>query len=304
MSLPTFTDITKTIKDLLTKEFPGEKSKIEVTTNTANNNTFVSTLTRSWEKGDYVGAFNPKFKRPEYGLSGNVSVDTNGELKAEIAVADQLVDGLKVTVTDVIGPESKNPPVKIAAEYKSGNTATASATVELFHPTNGTTVALGVVGGHEGIEGGVEVKALAEKQELAQISAVVGYRNSEFSAHAQVTQKGEALDTKLTYLHNINSGFVVVGDVNFDAKKVMRPILPSSSVDPTNWTMFQQSRPRLTIRAFSTGVSLKPSARTSRSALVAVSMQRNSRMVVNTSLAWTSSSLLKHHHIFLFGSGL
>jgi len=220
MSLPTFTDITKTIKDLLTKEFPGEKSKIEVTTNTANNNTFVSTLTRSWEKGDYVGAFNPKFKRPEYGLSGNVSVDTNGELKAEIAVADQLVDGLKVTVTDVIGPESKNPPVKIAAEYKSGNTATARATVELFHPTNGTTVALGVVGGHEGIEGGVEVKALAEKQELAQISAVVGYRNSEFSAHAQVTQKGEALDTKLTYLHNINSGFVVVGDVNFDAKKV------------------------------------------------------------------------------------
>jgi hypothetical protein len=220
MALPTFTDITKTIKDLLTKEFPGEKSKIEVTTNTANNNTFVSTLTRNWEKGDYVAAFNPKFKRPEHGLSGNVSVDTNGELKAEVAVADQLVDGLKVTVTGVTGPESKNPPAKIAAEYRSGNTATASATVELFHPTNGTTVALGVVGGHEGFEGGVEVKALAEKQELAQISGVVGYRNSEFAAHAQVTQKGEALDTKLTYLHNINSGFVVVGDVNFDAKKV------------------------------------------------------------------------------------
>jgi hypothetical protein len=219
MSLPTFADLTKNVKDLLTKELPGEKSKIELTTNTANGNIFVSSLTRTFADDTYVGLFNPKFKRPEHGLTGNVSVDTKGELKAEVAVADQLVPGLKVTLNGVTGPEQKVAPAKISLEYKSGNTATATAALDLFHPSNGTTFTGGLVLGYEGFLGALEAQVLAEKQELASVSVGAGYKNSEFEAHIVGTQKGEALTAKVSYYHIINSAFKVGGEVALDAKK-------------------------------------------------------------------------------------
>jgi hypothetical protein len=219
MSLPTFADLTKSVKDLLTKEFPGEKSKVELTTKTENGNTFVSTLTRNYAAGSFVGLFNPKFKKTEYGLDGNVSVDTNGELKAEVSVADQLVPGFKATLNGVTGPDQKVAPLKASVEYKSGSTATATTALDLFHPTNGTTVTGGLVFGYEGFVGGLEAQVLAEKQELAYVSVAAGYRNSEFEAVAIGTQKGEALTARLTYFHNINSGFKVGGDLQLDAKK-------------------------------------------------------------------------------------
>jgi hypothetical protein len=217
MSLPPFADLTKNIKDFFTKGFPGEKSKVESNTSTITGHTFISSVTRE-EDNTYVGLFNPKYARPDLGLNLNASVDTKGEMKAEVSVADQLVDGLKTTLNGQVGGDpKKNPPVKAVLEYKNEN-ATVTTTLDLLRET-GTTFTVGVVLGHEGIVGGFEPQVQIEKQELVGVNAALGYRQPSFEAYLNCAYKPDSLLAKGSYLHKVTSDLKVLAEAEVNVKK-------------------------------------------------------------------------------------
>jgi hypothetical protein len=220
-TLPIFGEVLKTVKDHLTKEFPGDKSKVELTSNASNGTTFVSSLTRSFDNGSYVGLFNPKYKNVEWGLNASGSVDTKGEIKAEASyAADSLLEGLKGTLLGQTGGDPKNAPVKATVELKHGPNFTGTASLDLFHPTNGTTLTVGLVAGYEGFIGGLQPEIVIEKQELTTLNGALGYRAKDFEAFISGERKGEDLTAKGSYFHTLSSSFKVGGEVEVNVHKL------------------------------------------------------------------------------------
>jgi len=214
MSLPNFTDLGKATRDLLTKNFPGDKSKVEVTSNTPNGATYISSATRD-SKGAVVTLFNPKFKHTDYGLNVNASVASDEKLKAEVSIENKLAQGLKTTVVAQKGDQKALSPLKASAEYTTsgftGNLAFDFA--EDYYAT------ASVVGGHEGFVAGLEVQAVINKQNLSGAKGLLGFKNSEFETFATLTRTKEtAVQGNVTYYHNVTSNFQVGGELTVELR--------------------------------------------------------------------------------------
>jgi len=227
MSLPNFADLGKITRDLLTKNFPGEKSKVETTTNTSNGATYVSSATRDFAKGSVVGLFNPKFKYSPYGLNINTSVGTDNKLKAEVSVENQLADGVKTTVVAQRGDTKALSPFKATLEYVTSG-FTGNLAVDLFAPAD-TYVTGSFVGGHENFVAGVEVQAAVSAQALHGAKGLLGYRNKEFEIFGTVTRNAEsAVEGNVTYYHNASSSLQVGGELIATLRTAPPPPAPAA----------------------------------------------------------------------------
>jgi len=92
-----FKDLGKRFNDLVNKEFPKDV-KVELKATTPNKVEYETSVTASDDK-PYVGFFKPTYKWKELGLELTGEVDTNRNVKAEVSSSNQLVQGLKVTLS-------------------------------------------------------------------------------------------------------------------------------------------------------------------------------------------------------------
>jgi len=219
-----FKDIGKRLSDLITKEFPSEKSenKIEWKGEAPNNVTIETNLTQR-KDGSIVGTFTPKYKTYFNGWNTTFlsELNTRKEFKEEVTLegTTQNVDGLKVIFTG----QSKDDEnwATFATEYK---TELYSANVSAdYGKVKGSTVKGGFVVGHQGWFLGASSEYFLgsnDDSELKEVHTQVGYATKDFDAVAfgRLDARGEEDKNEFgaSYFHNIKSNFAVGSEIVFD----------------------------------------------------------------------------------------
>jgi len=213
-----FKDLNKRSSDLLTKEFPSEKSenKVEWKGETSNNVTLETSLLQKSD-GSILGTFIPKYKYKPWGTTISAELKTNRDFKAEAVIEDQLAPGLKTTLTG----ESKGEDMfsTFAVEYKH-ELATVTVSAD-YGQTAGSTLKATTVVGTQGFSVGGSAEyfvGATSDSSLKELHTVLGYSTDEFdiSAYGKLQNEKEANILGANYYHKVNSDLAVGTEVSFD----------------------------------------------------------------------------------------
>lgn len=217
-----FKDLNKRSDDLLTKEFPSDKSenKVEWKGETANNTTQDVSLTQKSD-GSISGIFTPKYKLKEYGTTFTTELKTNREFKAEVALEDQFtkVKGLKTTVTG----ESKGEDLvgTVGFEYKH-EFAAATASVD-YGQSNGSNVKGTLVVGSNGVQLGTSVDYFlgsSSDSVLKEVQGQLTYGTEDWdiAVFGKLQQEKESSILGAKYFQRVNPDLFVASEVSFDTQ--------------------------------------------------------------------------------------
>jgi len=213
-----FKDLNKRTSDLLTKEFPSEKAenKVEWKGETSNNVSLETSLVQKSD-GSIIGTFIPKYKYKEWGTTLTAELKTTKDFKAEAAIEDQFVPGLKTTLTG----ESKGEDLfsTFAVEYKH-ELATVTASAD-YGQTAGSTLKATAVVGSQGFSVGGSAEYFvgsSSDSSLKELHTVLGYSTDEFdlSAFGKLQNEKEANILGATYYQKVNSDLAVGTEISFD----------------------------------------------------------------------------------------
>jgi len=213
-----FKDLNKRTSDLLTKEFPSEKSenKVEWKGETSNNVSLETSLLQKAD-GSILGTFTPKYKYKPWGTTLSAELKTSRDFKAEAVVDEQILPGLKTTVTG----ESKGEDLfsTFAVEYKH-ELATVTASADYGQAAGSTLKATTVVGSQGFSVGGSAEYFFGATTDslLKELHTVLGYSTDEFdiAAFGKLQNEKDANILGATYFHKVNSDLSVGTEVSFD----------------------------------------------------------------------------------------
>jgi len=217
---PIFKDISKRATDLLTKEFPTEEKKFEWKGTTTTGVTIETNAVQKGE-GAIVGTITPSYKYKDYGVSVLGEFNTNKDIKLETSVENQVVDGLKVTLTGE--QKGKDTFATLAGEYKHPKTS-LNGSVD-FGKSKGNTIKANSVFGHNGWLLGLSAEYLlgSDNQELKLFNTTVGFSQKEFDVTvfgrivgAGGENKADKNEIGGTYYHNVRDDVSFGAEVVFD----------------------------------------------------------------------------------------
>jgi voltage-dependent anion channel protein 2 len=213
-----FKDLEKRSNDLLTKEFPSDKSenKFEWKGETGSKTTQEIVLTQKSD-GSVSGTFNAKYKHTEWGSTFTTELRTNREFKTEVAVEDQLTKGLKVTVSG----ESKGEDIigALGVEFKHEK---AALTTSADYGQSGANLKGSLVVGHNGFQlgGSAEYHLGNSESNLKEVQTQLTYGTEEFDLGAFAKQSFEKDSTILgvQYFQKVNTDLSVGAKASFDTQ--------------------------------------------------------------------------------------
>jgi len=223
-----FKDLNKRASDLITKEFPSDKSenKVEWKGETSSNMSFETNLVQK-NDGSVLATFIPKYKYKEWGATLSAELKTNKSFKAEISVEDQITPGLKTTLTG----EAKGEDLfaTVGFEYKHEMLA-FTGSVD-YGQAHGSTLKSSAVVGAQGFSlgGFVDYFFGTSDSQLKEFHTVVGYSTDEFDVSGfGKLQNGDEQKNILgaSYFHKVNGDLSVGTEVSFDtANSEAKPTL-------------------------------------------------------------------------------
>lgn len=216
-----FKDLNKRAGDLLSKEFPFEEKKFEWKGATVNNVTVEANFVQKPD-GAVVGTLTPKYSYKPYGLNFLAEVNTKKEIKVETTVENQVVDGLKLTLTG----EAKGADTfaTLATEYKH-EYATVTGSVDVGK-AEGSTAKATTVFGAQGFSLGFSTEYfMGESAQIKNWETRVAYLSKEYDVNVfsrrvyGKTEKDNKNEVGASYFHNVNSDVVVGTEVVVDTAK-------------------------------------------------------------------------------------
>ncbi|KAJ1911872.1 Mitochondrial porin [Tieghemiomyces parasiticus] len=143
MAVPSYSDLGKSAKDLLTKDYPIGHVKLEVKTLTANGVNFTVNGTQDQKSGGILGELKTKYADKVNGLTFTHSWNTKNVLTTEVEVLNQAAKGLKLNVLGSLLPTDGKKNALVTLDYKQPNVSSKSI-VDLFKgPTFHTDIVLG-----------------------------------------------------------------------------------------------------------------------------------------------------------------
>jgi voltage-dependent anion channel protein 2 len=222
-----FKDLVKRSDDLLTKEFPSDKSenKLEWKGEEKNNISQDVTLTQKSD-GSILGVFAPKYKYKEYGATFTGELRTNREFKVEVGLEDMFskVKGLKTTLS----AETKGEDLvdTLSVEYKH-DYAAASTSFD-YGQSNGSTIKASAVVGistatTSGIQLGTSVDYFLGSNSdsiLKEIQGQLTYGTPEYDigVFGKIQNEKDSSILGAKYFQKVNSDLSVASEVSFDTQ--------------------------------------------------------------------------------------
>ncbi|KAI0971606.1 eukaryotic porin/Tom40 [Xylaria arbuscula] len=198
MSVPAFSDISKSANDLLNKDFYHlSAGTIEVKSNTPNNVAFKVTGKSSHEKAT-SGALEGKYSDKSLGLTLTQTWNTANALDTKIELADSLAKGLKAETIFQFLPASNNTGAKLNLTFKQS----AFHGRAFFDLLKGPTANVDAVIGHEGFLAGASAGYDVQKAAVTGYSAAVGYVAPQYSAAITATDNLSVFAA--SYYHKVN----------------------------------------------------------------------------------------------------
>lgn len=213
MSVPVpFTDIGKSVNDLLGKDYPAGTVKLEVKTTTSNGVNFTVTGAKDNKTGLIKGELKTKYCDRKNGITFTESVDSANLITGEVELADTLARGLKLAVNASLLPAVGQKNAKVLAEYKQSNVHTR-ANLDLF---KGPTFAGDVVLGQNGFLVGGDIAYDILDGRITRYNAAAGYSVPEYSLALHATQSLSVFSG--SYYHRVNSDVEAGGKAVWDSK--------------------------------------------------------------------------------------
>ncbi|KAI0402512.1 eukaryotic porin/Tom40 [Xylaria palmicola] len=199
MSVPAFSDISKSANDLLNKDFYHlSAGTIEVKSNTPNNVAFKVTGKSSHDKAT-SGALEGKYSDKSLGLTLTQTWNTANALDTKIELADSLAKGLKAETIFQFLPATNSTGAKLNLTFKQS----AFHGRAFFDLLKGPTANVDAVIGHEGFLAGASAGYNVQKAAVTGYSAAVGYVAPQYSAAVTATDNLSVFAA--SYYHKVNS---------------------------------------------------------------------------------------------------
>ncbi|KAH6655672.1 outer mitochondrial membrane protein porin [Truncatella angustata] len=198
MSVPAFSDISKSANDLLNKDFYHlSAGTIEVKSNTPNNVAFKVTGKSSHEKAT-SGALEGKYSDKSLGLTLTQTWNTANALESKVELADSIAKGLKAEGVFSFLPQSQARGAKLNLHFKQ-NIFHGRAFFDLL---KGPVANVDAVVGHEGFLAGASAGFDAQKGALTGYSAALGYAGLGYST--SITATDNLSTFAASYYHKVN----------------------------------------------------------------------------------------------------
>ncbi|KAB0348971.1 hypothetical protein FD754_013828 [Muntiacus muntjak] len=157
----------------ITKGFSGEFS----TSGSSNTDT-----------GKVTGTLETKYKWCEYGLTFTEKWNTDNTLGTEIAIEDQICQGLKLTFDTTFSPNTGKKSGKIKSSYKR---ECINLGCDVDFDFAGPAIHGSAVFGYEGWLAGYQMTFDSAKSKLTRNNFAVGYRTGDFQLHTNVNDGTE-----------------------------------------------------------------------------------------------------------------
>lgn len=199
MSIPAFSDISKSANDLLNKDFYHlNAGTIEVKSNTPNNVAFKVTGKSSHDKVT-SGAIEGKYTEKPLGLTLTQSWNTANALESKLELNDSITKGLKAEGIFSFLPANNARGAKFNLHYKQQNFHGRA----FFDLLKGPTANIDAVVGHEGFLAGASAGYDVQKGAVTSYAAAVGYAAPTYVA--AVTASDHLSVFAASYYHKVNS---------------------------------------------------------------------------------------------------
>lgn len=106
MAPPAYSDLGKNARDVFNKGYHFGLWKLDVKTRTNSGVEFTTAGHSSQDSGKVFGSLETKYKVKEYGLTISEKWNTDNTLTSEVAVENQLVKGLKLSMDGTFAPQT------------------------------------------------------------------------------------------------------------------------------------------------------------------------------------------------------
>jgi voltage-dependent anion channel protein 2 len=123
MAPPLFADLGKSARDVFTKGYNFGFYKLDSTTRTGSGVEFKTAFSHNVTSNKAFGSLDIKYKIPKYGMTLTEKWNTDNTLVTEVAVDDQIVQGLKTVLDSSFSVPVGKRNIRLKNEYFHENVA-------------------------------------------------------------------------------------------------------------------------------------------------------------------------------------
>lgn len=177
----------KNARDVFNKGYHFGLWKLDVKTRTNSGVEFTTAGHSSQDSGKVFGSLETKYKVKEYGLTISEKWNTDNTLTSEVAVENQLVKGLKLSLDGTFAPQtgSKTGRFKTAYSHESVR-LDGDVNVDFSPIINASAVV-----GYQGWLGGYQLAFDTKKSALTKNNFALGYTAGDLVIHTNVNDGKE-----------------------------------------------------------------------------------------------------------------
>lgn len=162
--------------------------KLDVKTKSCSGVEFSTSGSSNTDTGKVTGTLETKYKWCEYGLTFTEKWNTDNTLGTEIAIEDQICQGLKLTFDTTFSPNTGKKSGKIKSSYKR---ECVNLGCDVDFDFAGPAIHGSAVFGYEGWLAGYQMTFDSAKSKLTRNNFAVGYRTGDFQLHTNVNDGTE-----------------------------------------------------------------------------------------------------------------
>lgn len=210
MAPPAYSDLGKNARDVFGKGYHFGLWKLDLKTKTSSGVEFTSAGHSNQDNGKVFGSLETKYKVKEYGLTFSEKWNTDNTLTSEVAVENQLVQGLKLSFDGSFAPQTGYKLKDITVSCRCGTnrtitnkfsykfrsktgrfkTAYSHERVRLDGDVNidlaGPLINASGVVGYQGWLAGYQLAFDTQKSKLTGNNFALGYTTGDFVLHTNV----------------------------------------------------------------------------------------------------------------------
>ncbi|XP_049553194.1 voltage-dependent anion-selective channel protein 2 isoform X1 [Orcinus orca] len=185
---PSYADLGKAARDIFNKGFGFGLVKLDVKTKSCSGVEFSTSGSSNTDTGKVTGTLETKYKWCEYGLTFTEKWNTDNTLGTEIAIEDQICQGLKLTFDTTFSPNTGKKSGKIKSSYKR---ECMNLGCDVDFDFAGPAIHGSAVFCYEGWLAGYQMTFDSAKSKLTRNNFAVGYRTGDFQLHTNVNDGTE-----------------------------------------------------------------------------------------------------------------
>ncbi|NWU94369.1 VDAC3 protein, partial [Upupa epops] len=185
---PAYSDLGKSARDVFNKGYGFGMVKLELKTKSSSGVEFAAAGSSNTDTGKASGSLETKYKVKEYGLTFTQKWNTDNTLGTEVAVEDQLAEGLKVALDTTFVPNTGKKSGKLKTSYKR-DYVNLGCNIDI--DLAGPTIYGWAVLGYEGWLAGYQMAFDTAKSKLSQNNFALGYKAGDFQLHTNVNDGTE-----------------------------------------------------------------------------------------------------------------